>query len=117
MIQYIHAMVFASLLGAIGQIFLKMGSDKPLPKMIGYLLIFGALYGIAVIINIWVYRAGMKVSIAYPIISCSYIFAALLAWKVLDEPISALTIIGIAFIVLGVSLIGFGAVGATGGQI
>ena len=109
MIQYILAMIFASLLGAIGQIFLKLGSDKPLVKMFSYLLAFGTLYGIAVLINLWVYRAGVKVSIAYPIISCSYIFAALLAWKVLGESISPMTIAGMIFIVFGVSLIGLGA--------
>ena len=103
------AMAGAALLGSIGQIFLKLGSNKPLPSMFNYLLAFAALYGVAVLINLWVYRAGGKVSVLYPIISLSYIFCAFLAWKVLGEPFNIYTMIGICTIMIGIVIIGVSA--------
>ena len=105
----ILAMAFAALLGSIGQIFLKLGSGKPLTGMFNYLLAFAALYGVAVLINLWAYRVGGKVSILYPVISLSYIFTAFLAWKVLGEELSTYTVVGTMIIMIGVGLIGFGA--------
>lgn len=105
----ILAMAFASLLGSIGQIFLKLGSGKSLSGMVNYLLMFAFLYGFAVLINLWAYRVGGKVSVLYPVISLSYIFAAFLAWKVLGESISTQTWVGTFLIVIGVCIIGWGA--------
>jgi drug/metabolite transporter (DMT)-like permease len=112
------AMVFAAFFGGFGQIFLKKASlnfslkpDLLLTNWWFYAFIFA--YGIGVVINILAYKAGGKVTFLYPVIALSYIFAAFLAWKLLDESISALTWAGIITIIIGVSLIGFGA--ANGG--
>lgn len=110
MIELILAMVFAALLGATGQIVLKLGTNQQeFIKMLPYLGGFAVLYGIAVLINIWVYRAGGKVSVLYPVISLSYIFAAILAWRFLKEPISGYTLAGTLVIVAGIALIGLGS--------
>lgn len=109
-IYLVLAMAVAAVLGATGQIAMKYGTNQPtLMKMIPYLALFATLYGVAVLINIWAYRAGGKVSILYPVISLSYIFAAFFAWKLLGESISSWTIAGTALIVIGVGIIGYGA--------
>lgn len=102
-------MAFAALLGACGQLLLKTGSGKPLMQMIPWLIGFATVYGIAVLINLWAYRVGGKVTLLYPIISLSYIFTALLAWKILGEQLSAATIVGTIVVVIGVAIITLGA--------
>lgn len=106
----IVAMLIAAVLGSCGQIFLKLGSGKPLAGMIPYLAAFGLFYGVAVLINIWAYRSGGKVSILYPVIATSYIWTALFAWKVLGESISSWTIAGTVLVIVGIAVIGFGAI-------
>lgn len=107
-------MIIAALTGSIGQIMLKLASEKfNLNNISGTLTnwplyFFAMTYGIAVLINIWAYKAGGKVAIIYPVIALSYIFAALLAWKFLGEPITGWTIAGSLVIIFGVGLIGYG---------
>jgi drug/metabolite transporter (DMT)-like permease len=112
---FMLAMAFAALLGAIGQISLKKLSDVPLGAMLfsWYTWLFIGTYGAAVLINLAAYRYGGKVSILYPVIATSYIWAAILAWKYLGESISGWTIAGIGAILIGVTLIGIG-VGVAG---
>ena len=107
----IAAMAFAALCGSLGQLALKRLSGVPISLMIfsWFAWAFVATYGIAVLINLWAYRSGGHVSVLYPVIATSYIWAAIFAWKFLGEPISAWTITGIAFITFGVGLIGWGA--------
>ena len=47
----------------------------------------------------------MKISIAYPILSISYILTAIGAYYIFQERLTALNMVGIFFIMLGVSLI------------
>lgn len=108
------AMGFAAILGAGGQIFLKKATDVMkfnIPSLVTnwYLWGFALLYGVGVIINIGAYKLGGKVQLLYPMISLSYICAAFFAWKFLGESISLWTWAGSVVIILGVSLIGYGA--------
>jgi len=104
----IAIMAFAAVLGSGGQILLKIGSTQS--SLINwYTFGFAALYGVAVLINMFAYRVGGKVSILYPVISISYIFAAIFAWKFLGEPLNTFTLLGIFCIMIGVSIIGYGA--------
>jgi len=108
------AMVGAAFLGAVGQVMLRMASDRsfmPLSSLIQNwpLYVFGMVYGVAVLINIWAYKAGGKIAVIYPIIALSYIFASLMAWRFFGEQISPVMWVGTAVIVLGVGLIGWGA--------
>lgn len=47
----------------------------------------------------------MKISVAYPILSISYILTAIGAFYIFQEKLTALNIIGILLIMIGVSLI------------
>jgi uncharacterized membrane protein len=104
------AMVFAAFLGSTGQIFLKIGSGKTaLIQMLPWLFAFAAVYGVAVLINLWAYKVGGKVTFVYPIISLSYAITAFLAWKFLGEPINTSIVGGTLLIIGGIALIGFGS--------
>lgn len=105
----VGAMAFAALCGGLGQVMMKKASGIPVMKALPFFAAFAALYGVGVIINYFAYRFGGKVSILYPVISISYIAAAFFAWKMLGEPISSWSVAGICFIMVGVSLIGWGA--------
>lgn len=108
-------MVVASLLGAVGQIMLRLASrDVGLVSVRGVLsswplYVFGVSYGVAVVLNIWAYRVGGKVAVIYPVIALSYVFASLLAWWVFGEEVGVLVGVGMVVIVVGVVLIGVGA--------
>jgi len=104
-------MAVAAFLGASGQIMLQKLSGVPFKYMPFSLFAWGfaACYGLAVIINLWAYKAGGKPSVLYPVIALSYAFTLFLAWKFLGETVSGWSIAGVACIVLGVALIGWGA--------
>lgn len=107
------AMAIAALFGAVGQLMMSKASSAQL-SVTGILLNpwlwgFAACYGVGVIINFFAYRAGGSVSTLYPIISLSYVFAAFLAWRFLNQVPNKTVVIGICIIVLGVSLIGWGS--------
>jgi drug/metabolite transporter (DMT)-like permease len=107
-------MGFAAFLGAIGQLMLRLASDKaffPIAVLLKNwpLYIFALTYGLAVIINIWAYKVGGKIAIIYPMIALSYIFASLMAWKFFGEQVSPIVWAGTIVIVLGVAMIGYGA--------
>jgi undecaprenyl phosphate-alpha-L-ara4N flippase subunit ArnE len=69
-------------------------------------LLLGFLfYGVGAIVMLIAYRYG-KLSVLQPMLSLNYIFAIIIAWAVLNEPITSIKIVGIVIIVAGVVLIG-----------
>ena len=108
----IVAMAFAAMLGASGQIFLQKLSGVPVKWMpfSWFAWAFVICYGLAVLINLWAYKAGGKISTLYPVIALSYAFSAYLAWRFLGEQIVWQTATGIGLMIFGVIMIGWGAV-------
>jgi len=110
--------ILASFLGAFAQILLKKGVNmigassllNMTKNFVGYLftnpLIFSgvAIYAISMIIYLTALSRG-EVSVVYPIISVSYILAAILSVFFLGEKLSLLRWLGIIIIVIGVSLV------------
>ncbi len=47
----------------------------------------------------------LDLSFAYPFLALSYAITPILAWRLLDEPVSALRWLGIAVIILGVVIV------------
>lgn len=111
-------------LGSAGQLALKHGVNSmgglhagpgPAGLLTGalkaistpYVFLGFALYGISAII--WLHiLSQVRLSIAYPMISLSYVAVVILSSLFLKERISPVTIAGLLLICLGVSLIGFG---------
>jgi len=101
--------LFCALLGALGQLFFKLGSASVSANISSWLanwkvLLGMALYGISAVLFIVALKHG-NLSVLYPLIATSYIWVALIATKFLGEPSSPLKWLGIALIIGGVSLI------------
>lgn len=108
----IFVMLLCTLFTSAGQLFFKLGSETAsfnLALLTNYNLIIGlVLYGTGALLLIVALKGG-ELSVLYPIIATSYIWVSLIAWRYFNESISSFKIFGIAFIILGVSLVGRGS--------
>ncbi|MFH0859829.1 MAG: EamA family transporter [Candidatus Altiarchaeota archaeon] len=104
--------LFATVLGALGSLYLKLGSGRltlNLKVLYNREIWYGViLYAVSSVIFIIALRGG-ELSVLYPFVASSYIWVCLLSVKVLKERMNVQKWAGIAFIVLGVSLIGLGS--------
>lgn len=101
--EYIPMVItfFCSILGAIGQLLFKIGSNPFNPFKLGIGLV---CYGFATILFVGALKFG-ELSKLYPIIAFSYIWVMILSWKVLNEPVGLWQWIGACGIVISVGLI------------
>jgi len=106
--------------GVTGQLSLKMGMDwvgtidggsvahpvETLSKVFrSHLVWVGlALYGLGAVAWLIV-LSRLELSFAYPFLALSYAITPVLAWRILDESVSALRWLGIAVIILGVVIV------------
>ena len=109
----IGLVVLATLVGAFGPILLKKASARRLSKLsslaTNYPLFGGvSLYGLGTLIFIPALKGG-ELSVLYPFVALTYIWISLLSVKFLGEKMSKLKWLGIALIIIGVSLIGIGS--------
>lgn len=111
-------------LGSIGQILLKKGAMllAQLPKGQGiaaglmdsfkgiftpYVFLGFCVYALSSVLWIRILRQ-VNLSFAYPLISLSYVLVVILSAALFHEKVPWLTAFGLAFICIGVSLIGMG---------
>lgn len=108
------------LLNAAAQLFLKAGTNRigafsfalqnvvPIGVKIAsspHVLAGLACYVVSVVV--WILALSrVQVSIAYPMLSIGYIVNAFAAWALFGESLTAQKMVGIAFIVIGVVLVG-----------
>lgn len=105
--------ILTSFITTTGQAFLKVGTGRGIgsfaeiftnvPLIIGFLL-----YVIGAVLMIIAF-AGAELSVLYPLLALTYIWVALVAYFYFNEPLSTSKVIGLIFIVLGVSFIGIGS--------
>lgn len=117
----VTAIILASvLLGAAGQIALKLGAATPafaasinsgnLPAIIGRIILTPGivigltLYGVSTLLWLAV-LARTELSYAYPFISIGFIVTTLFGWWALNESISLVRLAGVALIIAGVILV------------
>ncbi len=102
-------MVVCTLFTSVAQIFYKFGALR-LPEIItNYHILIGlVLYGIGALILVTAFKFG-EVTLLYPIIATSYIWVSILSWIVFSETIGIFKSIGIAFIIIGITVIAFGS--------
>lgn len=98
-----------SVLAAVGQIFLKIGSSgvnsNPLSWLTNTRLILGiGFYAISTILFVLALKLA-DVSILYPVIAASYIWVAILASIFLGENFSAMQWAGLVLILGGIVLV------------
>ncbi len=105
--------IFSTFITATAQFFLKIGADKLSPNIIqiitNYSLITGlVLYAIGAVILIFALKNG-ELSVLFPIYSTSFIWVILISYFYFHEIINTWKILGIIFIIGGVSYIGIGS--------
>ena len=66
-----------------------------------------SLYGISAILLVLALRKG-QLSLLYPVIALTFVWVAILSMLIFHETLSPMRIAGIATIVFGVGLLGFG---------
>lgn len=108
------ALVFAcTLLGAAGQILIKLGANSlsrshPWAMLTNVPLVAGySLYGIMTVLFIYALR-DEELSFVYPIISLTYVWVTGLSMYFFHEVINAFKVAGVVAIVAGVAVLGKG---------
>ena len=113
--------LFTTLLTSSAQILWKKGSATLTFSILGvlannYIMSGILLYVVGGILIIVAFRGG-EVSVLYPIIATSYIWVSFLSIKFLGEIMNNFKWIGIASIIAGIILIGYGSKDAVPGAI
>ena len=113
----IFLVLACTLLVAIAQYLIKLGANRLshaglLATMIGIFTIpqlFAGycLYGIFTVLFVYALRHG-ELSVLYPLISLSYVWVTITAVLAFHESVNPFKIIGVAVIILGVAVLGFG---------
>ena len=102
--------VFVTIIGTFAALFVKLGSKtfsfSPLKLIKNYKLMVGvALYVLGNILFIFALKGG-DLSVLFPLLSIGYIWIIPVSVKFLGEKVTNSKLAGIAFILVGVSLIG-----------
>ena len=117
--------VGCTILGAAAQMLIKRGTTMMPPlfdpaagsavsqapmiawKILSNLPLFGGLacYGISTILLVLALRYG-ELSVLYPIIALTYVWVTILSVGFLGESMNVYKLVGLAFIVLGVAVLG-----------
>jgi multidrug transporter EmrE-like cation transporter len=108
--------LFASiLLGVIGQLLMKWGLEHPKPfwnqapsvlKMFNSWPVLGGLFSYALSSLFWLLTLKkMNLSVAYPMVSLSYVIVAVASYYLFNEPLSGMKWAGLAFVLVGVCFI------------
>jgi hypothetical protein len=103
--------LLASILGALGQYLYKSGADLAGASLASYAfnprLLFGSVCYVAVmVLFVAAFRKGGSLTVLYPIYATTFIWAAIIALLVYGTPIKAINVGGMAFLVLGMYLMG-----------
>lgn len=105
--------LFAAAVGAWGSLFFKKAADKlefkPASLIKNKDLILGLfIYGSSTILYVIGIKGG-ELSVLFPLVSTGYIWVAFLSVKYMGEKMNLVKWAGIAMILFGVSLIGYGS--------
>ncbi|NOY30620.1 MAG: hypothetical protein GXP28_10770 [Planctomycetes bacterium] len=103
--------VFAALLGAVGQYLYKSGADAAgggwytyvaNPRLAGGVFCYVAVMVLFVV----AFKQGGSLAVLYPIYASTFIWAALIAWRVYRTPITATNVFGMGLLLVGMYLLG-----------
>ena len=105
--------LLAAVLGAAGQYLYKIGGNHlgTVPIYRNWHLFAGMLlFCVVMVLFVWAFKLGGRLSVVYPVYATTFVWGTLLAVGIDKEPFSGMQGLGVAAIVLGVSLIAWGAV-------
>ncbi|MFH1055319.1 MAG: EamA family transporter [Candidatus Altiarchaeota archaeon] len=104
--------LLAAFVGSFGSLYFKKGAGKLKPNIKSILTNFDLMKGVLIYGSSTVFYVigikGGELSVLFPLVSTGYIWVCVLSQKYLGERMTTLKWAGIAFIILGVTLIGFG---------
>lgn len=103
--------VLAALIGAVGQYLYKSGADATDGSWQSYLanprLIGGVVCYIAVmVLFVAAFKQGGSLTVLYPIYASTFIWAAVIAWRVYGTPITMVNVLGMLLLIAGMYLLG-----------
>lgn len=102
---FILLLVVSTLLGAVGQLFFKIGVTSGFSGLLEFVILGMLAYGASTVLYFYV-LSRTHLSWAYGFTGLSYIFASVIAFLFLGEVIPVLRWDGILIITLGTVLIG-----------
>lgn len=115
--QAVVIILCCTLLVAVAQLLIKTGANRlSHPDLMGTLVgiftippLFAGycLYGIFAVLMVYALRHG-ELSVLYPLISLGYVWVAILSVLVFHETMNLMKLAGIAIIVSGVAVLGWG---------
>ena len=109
----------AVLLSAVGQIFLKIAANTigPISLKSNVLELLNLSMNIHLILGlmsyffstiIWIIALSrVSLSVAYPMVSLGYVFVALAAWYLFNEPLSSMKLLALGIIIFGIVLLAY----------
>lgn len=104
--------IFASLIGSFGAVFLKLGAEK-LRHGIRNLISVQAFAGVALfLVSSFFFALGIKhgeLSVLYPMVSLSYVFTMIWSRVFFKEPITTPKYVALGLILTGTWLMNVGA--------
>jgi uncharacterized membrane protein len=103
----------AAFFGAAGQFLYKSGADQTTGSIGSYLanarLLGGVVcYVLVMVLFVAAFKCGGAMSVLYPVYASTFIWAAMIAWAALNEPIRIANLVGIALLIAGMCLMGLG---------
>lgn len=102
--------LIAALLGALGQFFYKSGAEETDGTLLSYLnirLLGGVVCYIAVMaLFVIAFKRGGALTVLYPVYASTFIFAALIGWRVYGTPVRAVNVAGMLLLIAGMYLLG-----------
>ncbi len=109
----IVCVLLASLLGAVGQYLFKAGTDRAGGGSLAFLLTpwvwTGMICYIAVMfLFTYAFRRGGTVTVLYPVYATTFIWAAVMGWMFVGQPIRGVHAIGMVLLIVGMYLMGVG---------
>ena len=104
--------LFGSFIGSIGMVFLKKAS-KHLHKGFLHIVSVNAAIGVVLfLISSIFYLAGIRngqLSVLFPMVSLSYVWALFWARLVFNEPLTKQKFVGLGLVLVGVFFLGLGS--------
>lgn len=103
--------LLASLLGAVGQYLYKSGTDAAGSTLTSYLfnprMLGGVVcYTAVMLLFVAAFKKGGSLTVLYPLYASTFIWAAIIALYAYGTPIKAVNVGGMAFLVVGMYLMG-----------
>jgi multidrug transporter EmrE-like cation transporter len=107
----VQCFLCAAALGALGQFLYKTGAERAGADLRSYLVNGRLAAGVVCYVAVMVlfvagFKSGGDLSVLYPLYATTFIWAALIGWGILGEPIRVVNLAGMGVLILGLYLMG-----------